>query len=455
MENTRREGRETLRLISQTRELYFAGICGISMAGLAHMAQARGWRVRGCDRAAAGAQARALLRAGIPVEAEDSPSPKGAGAMIYTTAVGKDSPAIRYARDNDIPLISRADLLAALMADFPTRIVVAGMHGKSTTVGMLAAILTEAGVSPTVSGGAPLTPGGDAYRIGEENVFLAEGCEYRDAFLSLSPTLAVVTNIDHDHPDYFPDLGAVKSSFLRFLLSSPSCVLGGDCQALSDIAPAGAVQFGYSSDCTLRGQDTAAGLAITHRGTELGTLTLAVTGRYNRENALAATAAALELGIPFPAIRNALHDFSGVGRRMEYQGLFQGARVFLDYAHHPTEISAALGGIDAEGGRILCIYQPHTFTRTAALWEGFVSALGQADKTLLLDIYPAREKPLPGITSARLAAAAGADYAPDFPAAVAWAKENAKPQDTLLIMGAGDICQLADALAPKMPPRCT
>ena len=419
------------------------------------MAQARGWRVRGCDRAAAGAQARALLRAGIPVEAEDSPSPKGAGAIIYTTAVGRDSPAIRFALENRLPLISRADLLAALMADSPTRIVVAGMHGKSTTVGMLAAILEEAGLSPSVAGGAPLTPGGDAYRIGGERVFLAEGCEYRDAFLSLSPTLAVVTNIDHDHPDYFPDLGAVKSSFLRFLMSSPACVLGGDCQALSDIAPANAVLFGYAPNCHLRGQDCGEGLRVARGDTELGTLTLAVTGRYNRENALAATAAALELGVPFPVIQKALCDFHGVGRRMEYRGVFQGARVFLDYAHHPTEITAALGGIDERRGRILCIYQPHTFTRTAALWEGFVSALGKADKTLLLDIYPAREAPLPGITSARLAAEAGTDYAADFPAALAWAKENAKPGDILLIMGAGDIYQLADALAPKMPPRGT
>lgn len=446
MENTNRPFEETAALARRARKLYFVGICGVSMAGLAAMAKARGWQVAGCDRDYTGATAHTLFRLGIRVSPEGDPHPEGAEAIVYTTAIREDSPAVRYAREGGLPLLSRADFLAVLMSDARVRIAVAGMHGKSTTVGMLAAILAEAGLDPTVSCGAPLTPGGSAYRIGAGSVFLAEACEYRDAFLALSPTLAVVTNIDLDHPDWFRDLGAVKSSFLAFFARAERSVIGADCAALRDIAPVAAVGFGYGASADYRGADTPEGLSV-FRGTQsLGTIPLAVPGRYNRENALAATAAAAELGIPFPAIRDALAAFRGVGRRMETVGRMQGAIVALDYAHHPTEIAATLSAAAeraaAGGGRVLCLFQPHTYTRTAALWEDFAAALGLADKTLLLDIYAAREEPLPGITSAALAAVCGADYAPDFGAAVEWTVSHARAGDLLLIMGAGDIDRL-------------
>lgn len=446
MENTNRPFEETLALVSHVRKLYFIGICGVSMAGLAAMAKSRGWQVAGCDRDYAGAAAHALFRLGIAVTPEDDPHPDGAEAFIYTTAMRDDSPAVRYAGEHHLPLLSRADFLAVLMSRAHTRIAVAGMHGKSTTVGMLAAILAAAGMDPTVSGGAPLTPGGNAYRLGGATVFLAEACEYRDAFLALSPTLAVVTNIDLDHPDWFPDLGAVKSSFLSFFSRAEKSVVGADCAALRDIAPVGAADFGYRASAVYRGADTREGLLVLRGEQPLGVIPLTVTGRYNRENALAATAAAMELGIPFSVARGALAAFRGIGRRMETVGRLRGATVALDYAHHPTEIAASLTAaaehMDGSGGRVLCLFQPHTYTRTAALWEDFATALALADETLLLDIYPAREEPLPGITSAALADACGADYAHDFADAAAWATDHVRQGDLLLLMGAGDIDRL-------------
>lgn len=455
MENTHIDPALRRALAGSAKRLYFIGICGISMSGLAVMAKRRGWEVAGCDRAPSCAAAHALFRLGISVEAEETPHPEDADLFVYTTAVREDSPAVCYARERGLPLFSRADFLATLMEESPTRVAVAGMHGKSTTVGMLSAILTAGGLDPTVSCGAALTPGGSAWRIGSHDVFLAEACEYRDAFLALSPTLAVITNIDLDHPDWFPDLGAVKSSFLAFLAKSEKAVIGADCTALRDMTPARAVTFGYHASALYRGEDTPDGLTVSRSDEPLGTIPLALPGRYNRENALAAVAAATELGLPFDIVRDALATFRGIGRRMETIGHLRGAAVVLDYAHHPTEMAASLSAAAEKrqgGGRVLCIFQPHTYTRTAALWEDFTTALGLADRTLLLDIYAAREEPLPGITGKRLAAAAGADYAPDFAGAARWAIENVRPGDLLLIMGAGDIDRLPGLLPLDKEP---
>ncbi len=449
MENTYIDPTRRRALAAAAKRLYFIGICGISMSGLAAMAKMRGWAVAGCDRVPSCTAAHALFRLGISVEAEETPHPGDADLFVFTTAVREDSPAVRYAREHGRPLLSRADFLAVLMEAAPTRIAVSGMHGKSTTIGMLSVILTAGGLDPTVSCGAAITPGGSAWRIGGNDVFLAEACEYRDAFLALSPTLAIVTNIDLDHPDWFPDLGAVKSSFLAFLAKSEKAVIGADCAALRDITPAQAVTFGYRADAFYRGEDTPDGLRVYRSGEPLGTIPLALPGRYNRENALAAVAAATELGLPFALVRDALATFRGIGRRMETVGHLSGAAIVLDYAHHPTEMAASLSAAAEKtqgGGRVLCIFQPHTYTRTAALWEDFTTAIGLADKALLLDIYAAREEPLPGITGERLAAAAGADYAHDFASAARWAVENTRPGDLLLIMGAGDIDRLPGLL---------
>jgi UDP-N-acetylmuramate--alanine ligase len=439
LDNTARGGQATAALLAQTGSVYFAGICGVSMAGLAHMAHALGKRVRGCDRNAGGEDAAALRAAGIEVETDAEICLGDCGLVVYTAALDFDHPAICAAKDTGIPLCSRADFLAALMLPYNTRIAVAGMHGKSTTVGMLTEILLSAGLDPTVAGGAPLTPGGAAWRIGHGELFLTEACEYRDSFLSLSPTLSVVTNIELDHPDYFPNLDAVKHSFATFLSKSGQLVLGGDCPALCEIAPRDACLFGFGEHCRIRGSRGSSRMRVMEGDRICCELTLRVPGEYNRSNALAAIAAARALGIPFSVISDALGRFRGVGRRMEYAGEVRGARIYLDYAHHPTEIAAALRGAKESGGRVLCVFQPHTYTRTKALWGAFIDALHLADHTILTDIYAAREQPIPGVTSQELARQAGVEYAANLKEAAQRLRRLANSGDIILIMGAGDV----------------
>ncbi len=452
MDNTHLSPTHVLSCIPPRGRLYFVGILGVSMTGLAHLAVSRGYRVAGCDRAYTAAEADVLRQSGIPVEAEDAADPRDADMVVYTLAVSETSPAIVRARAAQIPLVSRATLLAALTHTYRYRIAIAGMHGKSTTVGMLAAILQHAHLDPTVLSGAPLTPRGDAHRIGGGDICLMEACEYRNSYLALHPTLGVVTNIELDHPDFFPDMASVEDSFSRFLWNCDAAVVGGDCPALHAIASPDALRFGMGEHCELRGTTETDEMHVTLGGTPLGALPLAVTGEYNRKNALAATAAALHLGIPFPLIREALFSFRGVGRRMEYAGRLTcgtgHAEVYLDYAHHPTELTACITTA-RERGRVIAVFQPHTYSRTRALWEAFVAVLSLADYMVVTDIYAAREMPICGTTSSALAGEAGVDYATDLKEAAGRLLARVRPGDTVLILGAGDIVRITSYLPLK------
>ncbi len=431
--------------------LYLAGICGVSMASLAHLAVSRGYQVRGCDRDTASPVAERLRLAGIVVEEEAEANPCGADLLVFSLALSDTSQPIRRAHTYGIPCVSRIDLLAYLTHDFPCRVAVAGMHGKSTTVGMLSAILTRAGRCPTVLSGAPLTVGGDTYLLGGQEIALVEACEYCDSFLALRPTLGVVTNIELDHPDYFPSLTAVENSFSHFLWHCEDAIIGGDCPALHALAHPSVWRFGLSAHCDVRGVTSPDGLLITEDDVPLGTLALSVAGDYNRENALAATAAARRLGIPFPLIKEALDAFRGIGRRMEHIGYLPTAdhgsvAVYLDYAHHPTELTAAIRAAESFGGRVLVVFQPHTYTRTQALWDAFITALRLPAVTVLTDIYAAREAAIGGVSSSSLAAAAGVLYAPSPEDAVSLLRDQAHGGDTLLILGAGDVDRIRTLL---------
>ncbi len=446
MNNTHLPSHLLSTLLSSPRRLYFVGIGGVSMTGLAYLARARGHTVSGCDRDTTSPRIDRLRLDGFIVEDEATADPRGGEIIVYTLAVQPSSPAIVRAHTYGLTLLSRADLLAALTITYPHLIAVAGMHGKSTTVGMLSAILTRAGLDPTVLSGAPLTPKGDAHRIGEGDICLVEACEYRDSFLSLRPTLGVVTNIELDHPDYFADLAAVKRSFSLFLNNCTRAIVGGDCAPLHALAPPALPRFGFHANCEIRGSITQDGLCVSRCGEPLGPLSLGVAGDYNRENALGATAAALSLGVSYPVIVDALASFRGVGRRMESVGTLAvgggTAAVYLDYAHHPTELTAAVTAAREWGGRVIAVFQPHTYTRTRALWDDFITALRLPDFTILTDIYAAREAAIDGTSSLLLARAAGVAYAPLFPAAAALLRDVARPGDTILILGAGDIDRL-------------
>lgn len=438
MHNSRIAYAKCVSFVEGAKRLYFGGILGASMSSLARLLWERGYEVAGCDRRWDSPEGDALRRAGILVEDEMIPHLLEGDLVVYTLALGEDAPLIQKTGEMGLPCISRAQLLGVVMGMYGEGVAVSGTHGKSTTVGMLSAILTESGLSPTIAGGAPLDLDGASYRKGGDSLFLTEGCEYKDSFLSLSPSLGIVTNVEYDHPDYFPSLEAVKGSFLDFMARCKQVCVNISCRALAEICPKRAYTYGFSPNAYLRGQVTEGGLLVYEGGVPLGEVTLKVRGSYQRENALSAIAGARCLGVPFPTIQKGLEGFLGIGRRLEKRGSFCGAEVYLDYAHHPTQIKNAVDALSPYG-EVYCIYQPHTYTRTAALWGEFASALRLPDACILIDIYPAREAPMEGVSSKALAKAAGVAYAPTLREAKEWVRGRLKKGNLLLLMGAGDI----------------
>ena len=440
--------------------LFFAGIGGVSMNSLAILAQKRGFSVSGYDRTPSAITAR-LESCGIPVYYEaDAAHVKDADALVYTVAMPETNPEYAWAKEHGIPLISRADFLGWLMTGYRRRIGVSGTHGKSTTTGMLARILTAGGADPTVLNGAPLRETGTVDRIGAHEFFAFEACEYMDSFLDFRPTLAVILNIELDHVDYFPSIEAIRASFLKFAgLTGPDgiAVLNLDdenCRLLLGELPCRAVTFSRldpGADYSSANEDTADGYPafdLLKNGKPLARVKLKIPGEHNISNALAAFAAAAEYGIDPRAAAEGLSSYEGIARRMEKLCVTtRGAEVYSDYAHHPTEIAATLRGARAVcRGKLRVVFQPHTYSRTAELFDGFVSAFAEsgADEVLFCEIYAARETNTYGVSSAQLAAAVSekgkpASFAPSFEDAAQTAFEASGDGDMILVMGAGDV----------------
>lgn len=442
------------------KKIFFIGIGGVSMSSLALITKRRGFDVAGSDRAKSAITDR-LAAGGVEVlYGHDGENVKDCDAVVYTLAIGEDNPEYVMAQKLGIPTISRADYLGYIMTGYRRRLGVSGMHGKSTCTGMCAAVFMAAESDPTVVSGASYAPMGGFYRIGNNENFIFEACEYKDSFLDFCPTDAIVLNIEHEHVDYFPDLSSVCCSFSRFAALTGE---GGrifynadDENSAQTFENFGGkkITFGINGKC-----DFSARNIVTEMGmpsfdlfcgdTFLCRISLNITGMHNVYNALAAASAAYEYGIAPEAIKKGLEDFCGIGRRMEYRGALNGARVFDDYAHHPTEIEATLKGArEMTEGRLICAFQPHTYSRTKALFDGFVSALSVADEVILAPIYAAREPNDPEVSSKRLALAIGerasaCDAADDLAKEV---KARAKEGDTVIVMGAGDIDKVCTIL---------
>lgn len=442
----------TAALLAPHTRLHFVGVGGVQMSALAMMAHARGIFVTGSDIAES-ATLRRLRRAGLVVHGtHDAAHVVGCDALVYSLAVGEDNPEYRAATALGIPTVSRAELLAALTAPYPCRVAVAGSHGKSSVTAMLAHVLTCAGLDPTVIGGAPLV-NGSALREGGHTTCVMEACEYRDSFLALSPTLGLLLSFDLDHTDYFPDEAALARSFARFAGRCDTLILNGEDATLAKIgAQRGGktLTFGVDKgDAHAQGVRFEKGLArftLVLHGAACGEVSLRVAGRHNLQNALAAALAAHTCGVGGERISAALSTFAGLARRMEYRGLFRGARVIDDYAHHPREISAVLDAVrkGAQTGRVFAVFQPHTYSRTAALLPALAAALRAADRVIVTPIFAAREKDTLGVDGAMLADAVGAHatYAADFPTVAAMLSRELDALDTLVVMGAGDTHRL-------------
>ena len=455
-------GSERIREIMaecQNKTVFFLGAGGIMMSSLALLTARAGFETRGSDRAVS-ALTQKLEWAGVAMFYEHTESNLGenCGAVIYTVAVSPDNPEYARAQRENIPCISRADYLGYVMTEYKNRVGVAGMHGKSSCTSMCAQIFLTAAelgesADPTIVSGATYAPMGGAYHLGEKDKFLFEACEYMDSFLDFNPNVAILLNEEMEHVDYFKSIEQIRESFAKYasLVGSDGVVIYNiddkDTVISADMVSARKVSFGLSEGATFSARNIDLDVFpiefdVTVSGEELAHITLPSFGEHSVYNALAAIAASIECGVSVEAIVKGLAEFKGAGRRMEYKGEVNGAVVYDDYGHHPTEVQATLKGAKkACRGRLICVFQPHTYSRAAALAEQFVSAFGEADKVILTDIYAAREENIYGISSEKLAATIGekAIYGGDLDSIAEKIKSIAQKDDMVIVMGAGDI----------------
>ena len=440
---------------------HLVGIGGVSMAPLAEVLKGRGVAVTGSDMKESETVAH-LRSLGIPVIIGHLPqSVEGADCVIRTAAVHDSNPEITSARYFDIPVFERAQAWGAIMKHYKNALCVAGTHGKTTTTAMCTHIFLAAGKDPSVMIGGTLPILGRGHRVGRGNTIIAESCEYCNSFLSFAPTVAVILNVEADHLDFFRDLDDIKASFRKFAELVPTP--GGYVAANWDNPNVRETLEGFQKPCftfsltnheahcyadNLTWEQGLPTFDVIAMGKKYAHVSLRVGGNHNVSNALAAASAAYVLGIPGRAVEEGLASFTGAGRRFEKKGTYHGADVYDDYAHHPDELRALLTmARTLDYKRVVCAFQPHTYTRTAALFDGFVEVLKLADLAVLTPIYAARETDSLGVSSEKLAQEIpGAVYRPGLEEAAAFLADIAQPGDLILTVGAGDIYLAGEAL---------
>ena len=437
---------------------HLVGIGGVSMAPLAEVLKGKGVEITGSDMRESETAAH-LRTLGIPVAIGHLPqNVEGAGCVIRTAAVHDDNPEIAAALAAGIPVFERAQAWGALMRRYQNALCVAGTHGKTTTTSMCTHIFLAAGRDPSVMIGGSLPILGAGHRVGHGNLIIAEACEYCNSFLSFAPTTAVILNVEPDHLDFFKDLDDIKRSFRRFAQLVPEegwVVVNQDDPGAID-ALAGldrpVLTFGLEhGDVHAAGLTWNAGCAsfgLCIKGEVPVRIDLAVPGAHNLSNALAACAAACCLGVDPADMARGLAQFTGAGRRFEKKGTYHGADVYDDYAHHPDELRALLTTAKTLGyRRVVCAFQPHTYTRTAAFFDDFAQVLRLADVAVVAEIYAARETDTLGVSSQALAQRIpGAVCPATLEEVTACLAQLAQPGDLILTVGAGDIYLAGEAL---------
>ena len=438
---------------------HLVGIGGVSMRPLGLVLRSMGMEITGSDMNSS-VSTQELMEKGITVHiGHSAENIEGAQCIIRTAAAHNDNPEIAAARAAGLPIFERAQAWGFIMRAYRSAICVSGTHGKTTTTSMLTHIFLEAGRDPTVMIGGYLPLLGAGHRVGSGDTIILESCEYCNSFLNFSPTTAVVLDIEADHLDFFKDLADVQASFRKFCELVPA---GGQIIANGDdentrraLAGLSYTTFGVKPGNDVRGTDFSENFSefdVLAGGEPYCHLRLSVIGRHNAMNALAACAVAWRAAIPGDVTARALAQFRGAGRRMEFKGSYHGADVYDDYAHHPGEMHALLEAARMMGyKRIICAFQPHTYTRTKALFSDFVRELKTVDLPVLTDIYAARESNTVGISSQDLAAQIpGSVYCPGLPDVTRFLRENARPGDLILTVGAGDIYKAGDSLLSEM-----
>jgi len=435
-------------------QVHLVGIGGVSMRPLGLVLKGMGILVTGSDMNAS-ASTRELEEAGIRVAiGHRAENIEGARCIIRTAAAHNDNPEIAAARAAGIPVFERAQAWGEIMKSYRNAICISGTHGKTTTTSMMTHILMEANTDPTVmiGGYLPLLHAG--HRVGQGDTIVLESCEYCDSFLNFFPTIAVVLNVEADHLDYFKDLADVQDSFHKFAQLASRGVIsnGDDIHTVEAMAGVDHITFGLNAGNRI----TAGNISSDWRhfdvicdGEFYCHLDMGVLGKHNALNALAAAGAAWMMGIDGGAVSRGIASFHGAGRRMEYKGTFNGAEVYDDYAHHPDEVAATISSIRASmpGKRLVLAFQPHTYTRTHALFHDFVRELAKADVLLLAEIYAARERNTIGISSADLARQIpDSIYCETLPQVTEVLRRVIRPGDMVITMGAGDIFRAGEAL---------
>jgi UDP-N-acetylmuramate--alanine ligase len=447
------------------QHVHFVGIGGSGMSGIAEVLLNLGYTVSGSDLKRSAVTDRLVKLGARFEEGHEASHLQGAHVVVTSTAVKADNAEVLEARRLGVPVIPRAEMLAELMR-LKYGVAVAGSHGKTTTTSMVALVLDKGGLDPTVVIGGRLGVLGSGARLGKGDFMVAEADESDRSFLKLSPTVAVVTNIDREHLDAYRDLRDIQEAFLGFVNKVPfygAAVLCLDDAPVQDILPRverRVVTYGLTPQAHVSARDLAVDAAgsrftATLGGETLGAITLAVPGRHNVVNSLAAVAVGSDLGVSFDAIREGLESFTGVDRRFQVRGEAKGGvTVIDDYGHHPTEIKVTLEALKTRAGarRTVVLFQPHRYTRTQALWDDFSRAFHVADVVLLTDIYAASEEPIPGVTAEALAASVverghrHASYAGDLKAATDRLAAEVEDGDVVLTLGAGSVWTAGEEL---------
>ena len=456
-------------MLGKTRRVHFIGIGGIGMSGIAELLANLGYVVSGSDERRSAVTDR-LASLGIRVSVGHDASHVGdADVVVISSAVRSTNPEVVEAGRRQIPVIPRAEMLAELMR-LRYSVAVAGAHGKTTTTSMIALVLERAGLDPTAVIGGRLSAFGSNARLGRGDIMVAEADESDRSFLALFPTLAVITNIDHEHLENYGGFGDLQQAFVDFANKVPfyggvvACVDDPNLAAVLPRMRRRVVTYGLdSADADVTADDVVLGplsvratVKLRSRGSTpgaaLGAIGLSVPGRHNLLNALATIAVGLELGLSFDRIAAGLREFHGAERRFDVRGEPNGILVVDDYGHHPTEIAAVLAAARSLNRRLIVAFQPHRFTRTASLMEAFGPALSTADHIVLTDIYAAGEAPIAGATLDALAAAirrgvhVPLDVAPTLDDVVAAVVRAARPGDVVLTLGAGSIGSVPERL---------
>jgi len=456
---------------SHPSSVYFVGIGGISMSGLAELLADAGFRVSGSDRSKS-ALTEMLVSKGVTVfygQRAENITPD-IDCVVFTSAIRHDNPEYIAAHEKKIPCLTRAQLLGQVMKHYDTPIAVSGTHGKTTTTSMLSEILLQAGKDPTLSIGGVLKTIGGNMRIGKSGYFVTEACEYTNSFLSLFPKIGIILNIEEDHLDFFKDLADIRRSFREFaeLIPKDGCLIINsdipDYQEITQGLPCRVITYGSGTESN--SPDYYPGpiafdgsghpfFTLYGPGNAARQLSLQVPGTHNVYNAIAAIAAAELLSIDAKTAAEAIQGFTGADRRFEYKGTVGGVTVIDDYSHHPTEITAALQAASHyPHKRLWCVFQPHTYTRTKAFLKDFARALTLADEVVLADIFAARETDTLGISSETLQKEVEAlghrcYYFPSFDEIENFLLENCINGDLLITMGAGDVQKIGESLLGK------